>query len=148
MKINTKKGFTLIELLVVIAVIGILAAAIMPSLLSVRTKAQQSNFISYAKGVQAPLIVCCDQAYSTTASILGANSLTTTQTTKMCSPDTGEMWSGKALTRVIGGSCAANGNFSITVYARNAGDCDRAVITNTGVTTFSKAGKTSCTGTY
>ena len=53
--ISSKKGFTLIELLVVIAVIGILAAVVLASLNSTRSKARDTKRISDLKQVQVAL---------------------------------------------------------------------------------------------
>lgn len=55
MMINRNKGFTLIELLVVIAIISILAATVLASLNSARTKARDAKRISEIRQLRTAL---------------------------------------------------------------------------------------------
>ncbi len=55
MVLHKTKGFTLIEMLVVIVIIGILAATIVPRIMSAPTKARDVGRIASLDGLMLPL---------------------------------------------------------------------------------------------
>ena len=69
MQLNNKKGFTLIELMIVTALIGVMAAAAMPSYLKYKTRAYDSEPKSHLHNI----FVACKAYWGNNGSIPDCN---------------------------------------------------------------------------
>lgn len=74
---NLKKGFTLIELLVVVAIIGILAAVVLGSLNTARSKGADASIKANLSGARASAELFYDvpQSYDGVCALTGANTI-------------------------------------------------------------------------
>ena len=72
MKMNLKKGFTLIELLVVVAIIGILAAVVLASLNTARTKGKDASAKASMASMKAEAELVVDSSGNYPATLCGA----------------------------------------------------------------------------
>lgn len=77
---KSAKGFTLIELLIVIAIIAILAAVLIPNLLSARQRAYKAQAVACAKQ-----IATAEEIYQIDSQTYAAYTALDSGTTKPCS---------------------------------------------------------------
>ena len=118
--LKSEKAFTLIEILIVILIIGILAAAIITSLMIARSRARDASFKSTAKSIQTALVSCCINPGMVLGNTPGGS---------MCAG--GENYPNSASIRTIsGGNCSGNYFLKIiTPGIKNNGNCEQATIT-------------------
>ena len=74
---SVQKGFTLIELMIVIAIIGILAAIAIPAYQNYTIRAQVSEGLSLAAGIETAFDECYANKGTATGTTTGCGSLTT-----------------------------------------------------------------------
>ena len=121
-----KKAFTLIELLIIIAIVGILASAIMVSIMTARTRARDASFKTVASNIQTALTSCC--ITSATLNQPTANEI-------ICSTGSERYPRQESIGGGSVGTCNG-GNFTATINSgtKNRGSYTSATITSNNIT--------------